>query len=248
MKSGSEKKSRIRRSRWVIPVAIVAALAAAFLIYVSDYYRADATAIAAMQPDETVRVTQTRYGWLFDGPSEDAALIFYPGGKVEETAYAPLLHRLASKGMDACLVKMPFRLAIFNRGAAEEIMEQHPYSEWYVGGHSLGGAMAAGWAADHADRLSGVILLAAYPTGKLLDSLNEILLVGSEDRVINWDRIQDGRRFASMRYVEHVIEGGNHAQFGSYGEQKGDGAAVITAEEQMEEAARIIMETIRRDP
>ena len=67
-------------------------LIVAFGIYVSDYYRADETALAALNSDVTVAVTEWEYGWLFDDPSGNTALIFYPGAKVEETAYAPFLH------------------------------------------------------------------------------------------------------------------------------------------------------------
>ena len=83
--------------------------------------------------------------------------MFYPGAKVEETAYAPLLRAIAEAGMDACLVKMPFRLAIFGVDRADRVMAAHDYERWYIGGHSLGGAMAARYAAGHASRLAGVV-------------------------------------------------------------------------------------------
>ena len=119
--TGSTKKKHI----WLLPVCLVAVLAAAFFIYAMNYYHADETALAALSSDESVCVTKTDYGWFFDGPSETEAFIFYPGGKVEETAYAPLLHRLAGQGMDACLVKMPFRLAVLGIDKAEQVMKQY---------------------------------------------------------------------------------------------------------------------------
>ena len=111
-----------------------------------------------------MRVEKTEYGWFLDGPSEENALIFYPGAKVEETAYAPILHRFAEEGMDVCLVKMPFRLAFFGISKASDVMAQYEYENWYIGGHSLGGAMSAVYAADHGDELKGIVLLAAYAT------------------------------------------------------------------------------------
>lgn len=232
---------------WIILASLILLFVASFLAYVSVYYRADETALGFMRSDETVAVTETRYGWLFDGPSEDAALVFYPGGKVEESAYAPLLHALAARGLDACLVKMPFRLAVFHSNAAEDVLKAHGYPEWYIGGHSLGGAMAAIYAADHGEDFSGVILLAAYPSKELPDTLTEIQLVGSEDRIINRDKVKQGQAYAPPRCVEYTIEGGNHAQFGSYGEQRGDGTAAISAEEQIQETVRVIMENLRAD-
>lgn len=240
-KTGPGKGRRTARNAAIVLAAAAGILILIFGIYVSDYYRADAAAKAALASDE-VRVEETEYGWFFDGPSEDTAMVFYPGAKVEETAYAPLLHGLAAAGMDVCLAKMPFRLAVLGANAAEDIMELYSYENWYIGGHSLGGAMAADYAAGHGDDFSGLILLAAYPVKEIPSSMSEILLVGSQDRVINRDKLAQGREYAPQDYTEYIIEGGNHAQFGSYGPQKGDGNASITARQQTEETIERIAE------
>ena len=148
--------------------------------------------------------------------------------------------------MDVCLVKMPFHLAFFGMNKAADVMHQYSYANWYIGGHSLGGAMAANYAADHGDRIRGLVLLAAYPTKKLPSDMIEILLYGSEDHVLRTEAVEEGRQYAPEEYCEYVIKGGNHAQFGSYGVQKGDGKAVISASEQLEEAVRLTMEAIRK--
>lgn len=236
---------KIRKKRY-IALVIVAALLAAFLAYTADYYRADAEAEAALASDAAVQVSRTGYGWLFDGPSDDSALIFYPGAKVEETAYAPLLHGIAAEGMDVCLVKMPFHLALFGLNKATDVMERYAYANWYIGGHSLGGAMAAEYAASHGDRLDGVILLAAYPTKALDNSLVEISIYGSEDTVLNMKKVVSGRSYAPANYAEFEIEGGNHAQFGSYGIQKGDGTAAITEDEQQRRTTELIIGEISK--
>lgn len=106
------------------------------------------------------------------------------------------------------------------------------------------GALAAVYASAHAQRLAGLVLLAAYPTHEIPDALTEVLLVGSEDRIVNWDRIETGRQFAPSNYTEAVIEGGNHAQFGSYGPQLGDGTASISADEQIGETVRVITDAL----
>ena len=217
-------------------------------IYVNTYYRADASAGAFLVSGEQVRVEKTEYGWFLDGPSAENAMVFYPGAKVEETAYAPILHRFAEEGMDVCLVKMPFRLAFLGINKASDVMAQYDYDNWYIGGHSLGGAMSAVYAADHGDELKGIVLLAAYATKKLDDDLLEIVIYGSEDGVLNRAKIEEGRQFApgtEGNYLELVIEGGNHALIGNYGRQKGDGEAGITAEEQQEKIVKLVMEAIR---
>ena len=93
--------------------------------------------------------------------------------------------------------------------------------------------MAAEYATDHASDFSGIVLLGAYPIREIPDNLTEILIVGTEDHVVNWKRIEDGRAYAPANYIEYQINGGNHAQFGSYGKQRGDGTATIPAEEQV---------------
>ena len=234
-----------KKLKWLIPILVVSILIIIFLVYTSYYYHADVTAQAALVSGETVHVTQTSYGWLFDGPSEQNALIFYPGAKVEETAYAPLLHLLAQEGMDVCLVSMPFRLAIFGANTANSVMAQYNYEHWYIGGHSLGGAMAANYAASHGDQLTGLILLAAYPTKPLNEALLEISIYGSEDGVLNMEKIEAGKAHAPGDYREYIIAGGNHAQFGNYGEQRGDGPAAISSEEQQKMAVRYIIQNIQ---
>ena len=235
-----------RRLKWLIPVAALVLLAAAFLIYTGDYYHADGEAAAAFSSDGAVRVSRTDYGWFFDGPSDEKALVFYPGGKVEETAYAPLLRLFAENGLDVCLVSMPFRLAVFGMNKAAKVMERYGYERWYAGGHSLGGAMAAVYAARRPEKLDGLVLLAAYPTKELDGRLVSVSVYGSEDGVLDREKLEEGRRYFSGPYTEYVIEGGNHAQFGSYGPQAGDGTAAITAEAQRAEAVRAVLEGLSR--
>ncbi|MDO5702617.1 MAG: alpha/beta hydrolase [Lachnospiraceae bacterium] len=224
-----------------IALAIAVAAAASFLIYTGVYYHADHSASAALMSDENVAVIKTDYGWLFDGPSKEDALVFYPGGKVEEEAYAPFSRMLAEKGMDVCLVKMPLRLAFFGINKAGDVMKQHDYRNWYVGGHSLGGAMAAIYASGNGSRLEGVVLLAAYPTKPLEKNITVMSIYGSNDGVLNQAKLSEGRKCVEGIYRECVIQGGNHAGFGSYGVQEGDGKAEITAEEQQKKTAEFII-------
>lgn len=242
-----EKRMMKKKRKWIIPMIAAVLLVSTFLIYAEQYYHADAAAEKALTSDGLVQITQTDYGWFFDGPSETDALVFYPGGKVEETSYAPLLRRLAQGGMDVCLVKMPFRLAVFGRNKADGVMKKHSYAHWYIGGHSLGGVMASGYASAHPDQLDGVILFAAYSIQELSEDMNTILLYGSEDTVLNMKDYTDNRKNVPDDAAEHVIQGGNHAQFGSYGAQKGDGKAAISPEEQVEETVSVIRETITND-
>lgn len=214
---------------------LIAALVGGFA-YVSDYYHADAQAVTAMSsPGGGVSIeTDGSVTWFM--PDEPAAgLIFYPGGKVEYSAYAPLMLACAQRGIVCALVKMPANLAVLDVNAAEGLSRQHPEIEdWYIAGHSLGGAMAAGYAASHADELEGLVLLAAYSTKDLSRSGLRVLSVyGSADGVMDRDSYAKYRAGLPEDTTELIIEGGCHAQFGSYGAQDGDGEPAISGAEQI---------------
>ena len=228
----------MKKKHWIIPAAVLLLAVAAFLAYTMNYYHASDEGLRALGSDGVI-VEKTDFGWFFDGPAADTALIFYPGAKVDEAAYAPLLHRLAESDMDVFLVKMPFHLAFFGANKADDVLDTYNYARWYIGGHSLGGVMAVEYAADH--DLQGVILLASYPTKAVDEPM--LLLYGTEDGVLNMDRVEEASRFGAVETA--VIEGGNHANFGNYGEQAGDKAAAISAEEQQEETVSAIEAWLR---
>lgn len=222
----------------IVIVVLIAVIAVAFVWYVNDYYHA-VDVDSYLTSTDTVQVIQVDDGILFCGGNEKA-LIFYPGAKVEYTAYVPIMMSLAENGVDCFLVEMPFNLAFFGMNKAESIMSEYvSYENWYIGGHSLGGAMAASFASNHLEGLSGLILFASYSTSDLGD-LPTLSIYGSEDGVLNMDSLEAGRDY-STDYTEIVIEGGNHAGFGSYGEQAGDGVATIPQEEQWERTVEEIL-------
>ena len=218
----------------VILLAVLLAVGIGCGVYVGDYYHAGETAVQAMAGTEQITVTTSEDRTVFSPEAPEVGLIFYPGGKVEYTAYAPLMLALAERDVLCVLLEMPCNLAVLDMDAAEGIPAQFPEVEtWYIGGHSLGGSMAASCAAEHTEEFSGLVLLAAYATAEITD-LNVISLYGSEDGVMNREKYQEYRKNLPENTVETVIEGGNHALFGSYGLQDGDGEAKITAEEQVE--------------
>lgn len=225
---------------WLVPLYIAALLVFALLLYIGNYYRADADAVAAMASDETIRVFPTDFGWLFDGPSETDALIFYPGGKVEAEAYAPLCRALAQAGADVCLVRMPLRISLLGENKADEIIGNMEYERWIIAGHSLGGVCAAIYASKHPEKLAGVVMLASYATQPLDDRLSALYIYGTEDGILNMERYKKNLANAPAHMEELVIEGGNHSQFGSYGMQTSDGVARITPDEQMEQTVTAI--------
>ena len=210
--------------------------------YAADFYHADDTVVVAMNSDADVTVEQKGNTLAFIPENAETGLIFYPGGKVEYTAYAPLMRALADNGVLGVLVRMPLNLAVLNMNAANSIPEQYPQiKHWYIGGHSLGGSMAASHAAKNTSAYEGLVLLASYSTADLSTSgLPVISIYGSEDGVLNMEKYAEYRRNLPAALEEHIIEGGCHAEFGSYGPQDGDGVPTITGEAQIAETVQLL--------
>lgn len=224
-----------RRKTWLVAggsvLLILAILAGVFFWYVSDYYRAEDVALEVLAQDSGITV-QDNLTILSPTSPADTAIIFYPGAKVEAEAYLPLLDQIRQTGVICILVHMPFHMAIFDADAAEKVMEQFPdIQHWYMAGHSMGGAMASKFASDHPDEVEGLILMGAYLYGDYPEE-KTLTIYGSLNQSVE-DHID---------YTQNIVEiqGGNHAQFGNYGAQKGDLPAEISAQEQQAQTVAAI--------
>lgn len=240
-----------KRSQWieqsVNTVAQLSLLFGVFLCYAKmTSYAPSEEAIRQMDGSETTSVLDIDEGYLFDGPGSDVALVFYPGAMVDCRSYSPLLQKISGEGVDVFLVEMPYNLALFDVNAMDRLRENYDYEHWYLCGHSLGGAMAANYIAKAEQEPDGLILLAAYATKELqAEDLKVLSLYGDRDGVLNVKKVEEGRTNMPTDYKEAVIPGGNHAQFGSYGPQKGDGEATIPAEIQLQITADAIIEFLK---
>ena len=268
VKLNMKKRERKKRSKtFKVLVRLIIALGVfelvafgALAVYISDYEHADADAEAAMQSGHGVQVTRTDDWVEFTLPARgqvdtctrdgndidtvDTGIVFYPGGKVEYTAYAPLMREFAKKGYFCAVVKMPFNLAVLDANAAKDVKEAHPeITHWIIGGHSLGGVMAAKYAAI--SEFDGLFLLAAYANTDLSDKdIPVVSIYGDQDGVLNMEEYEASKSNLPGDMIEHVIQGGNHSQFGSYGLQEGDQKASISAEDQRAEAVQFVLETL----
>jgi len=218
-------------------LAGIAILVIGFVIYGYTPARSMPEAARALLSDETVKVSTGK--WLVFQPvgsSTKEGFIFYPGARVDYRAYAPMAKALAEKGILVVVVRMPLNLAVFGINKADAVMQAYPeIGQWMIGGHSLGGAMAADYLAKHRSLLDGLILLAAYPpSNDLLSDYAGVVcsISGSNDGLATPTKIQASKALLPVSTRWLVIEGGNHAYFGWYGPQKGDNPATITREEQ----------------
>lgn len=243
----NEPPRRIRW-RWIILAIILLLLLAVggFVLWASiPAGELMPEAMTALESDEDVIVTQR--GWIAFVPHNappSAGIIFYPGGRVQAEAYAPLARRIAEEGYLATIVYAPLNLAIFDIGAAKSVIENFSAIDiWVVGGHSLGGTVAASFAADNRDSVDGLFFLAAYPSGDALVTADIpiLSLYGTHDGLATVDDIlqSESNLPSTTRFV--AIEGGNHSQFGYYGLQSGDNEATISHDEQMTQTANALI-------
>ena len=230
----------MKRKKILSALAVVAVLVAACWTY--DYYRADEAAVAAMAVSPGICAEKSGNVLAFIPSEAETGFIFYPGGKVEYTAYAPLMRALAEKGVLCVLIEMPLNLAVLDIHAADGIAQWYPQvKSWYIGGHSLGGSMAASHAAKNTDVYEGLVLLGAYSTADVSQSGMEVISIyGSEDRVMNAEKYAENIGNLPAGFEEYVIAGGCHAGFGSYGPQDGDGTPAISGEEQIAQTVRLL--------
>lgn len=208
-------------------------------------------ALAAMASNANVTV-QDEGEFIAFAPTAatpGAGFILYPGGHVDFRSYAPIAQRIAGRGYLVAVVKMPLSLAFLGLDRADAVITAYPaVPHWVIGGHSLGGTAAASYARTHTDRVEGMAFWASYPaSGDDLSatSLKGLSTYGSNDRVLNLDSVNATLPLLPPGTRVLVISGGNHAQFGNYGLQPGDGTPTISADEQQAQAADLTAGLLR---
>lgn len=207
-------------------------------------------ALAALQSDAQVNVNTKP--WLVFEPNQQiptTGLIFYPGGRVDPRAYAPQAHAMAARGYLVVIVPMPLNLAVFGAERASSVIQSYPsIQNWVIGGHSLGGSMAALFADNHRDQIKGLVLWASYPASSndLADSTIKVVSIyATRDGLASQDKIDASRKLLPADTTWVQIVGGNHAQFGWYGLQSGDNPATISREEQQAEIVQSTLDLLK---
>jgi dienelactone hydrolase len=206
-------------------------------------------ALAALESDDRVRVSEMD-GYTFE-PAQEAltGFILYQGARVDPASYSVPARMIAEKGYLVIVPQLTLNLAVLDANAADAIIAAHPdIDRWVIGGHSLGGAMAAGYAHEHQDAISGLVLWAAYPAGNTdLSTFDGAVtsVFGTRDGLTSLDDIDDSRPRLPEDTDFAAIEGGNHAQFGDYGPQAGDNPATISREEQQTQVVEATVRILR---
>lgn len=240
----------LKKRWWVVVVGIVLVAAIGFIAWGTIIPEPMPEALTAMQSDSQVIVSSDP--WITFQPADQTAttgLIIYPGGRVNPRAYAPLAHAIASQGYLVVIVPMPLNLAVFGSSRASSVIETYPdIQHWVIGGHSLGGSMAALYADKHRDQINGLSLWASYPASSNDLSDSDIYvssIYGTLDGLATKDKIDVSRELLPLDTTWVPIEGGNHAQFGWYGDQSGDYPATISRQDQQEQILQAVLDLLQ---
>ncbi|GEM02469.1 Alpha/beta hydrolase family protein [Halolactibacillus halophilus] len=245
MREKWRNSSKLKKTFIIIGGVIAALLISVFMFVRLNTYQPLPEATALL---DEAHVEETDDWLKLSTDLTEARLVFYPGGLVEPVSYLPLFEPLTNEGYEIYIMKMPFNLAILNTDAIEElettISDDVPT---YLSGHSLGGASAALYLAEEPEAVDGLVFLAAYPAGG--SDLSEVdfpvvSITAQHDGVLDWVTFETNQSLLPKATTYSVIEGGNHANFGSYGKQEGDGESTISREEQQTITRRIFTDLI----
>jgi hypothetical protein len=239
-----------RNLRWIIPAIVIGLVVTAFY-WAKSALGPEPQALQALQSDSTVQVTQNP-DWITFSPTNSTpttGFVFYPGGRVDYRSYAVPLRKIAAQGYQVVLVQMPLSLAVLAPDRADEVISAYPdIQHWVIGGHSLGGAMAAQYIYNNPGKMDGLVFWAAYPASNNSlvgqNRLQVALIHGTLDGLATPDKIEASEPLLPNDTKWIAIDGGNHAQFGDYGVQPGDGTATISTQEQQSQGVAGTLEIL----
>lgn len=238
-----EEKNKNNKLIKIITGIVLIGIVSLF-IWLNDSYKPQLLAKDALISDNNVQVKIDKFiSFTPKNIKATKGFIFYPGAKVDPKSYAPLCRKIAEQGYEVVIVNMPMNLAILSYNKGEKVIDEYKdIKSWVVGGHSLGGTMAAKFASENAS-VDGVVLLSSYPIGDELKNMGkEVLSIwGTKDGIVNFEKLIKSKEKLppNTTYVE--IEGGNHSQFGDYGFQSGDDEPIISREKQIDIASKDII-------
>lgn len=202
---------------------------------------------------EVVNEKSIKYekSWIIfnEKDANKVGIILYPGAKVEPEAYSYYAKQLSKQGYLVTIPNMKFNFAFFDTNKAKKIIDTHPsVQKWVIGGHSLGGVAASKFAYSNPKLIDGLFLLGSYPDEKTnfsTQTLPILSIYGEKDGLSTVKKIEDKEYLLSKSTKFHEIKGGNHSQFGIYGDQKGDTEPSIPVKKQQDEMINITLKWIK---
>ena len=214
----------------LVIVLVFALLTVGLAIYSSTSYKSLPEMDIAIDALDLTSVTYTegRTSIKYEVTDPKMNIIFIPGGLVEPDSYKYLAAGLALDGYNVTIVKVLFNLAILTPNSASRFIDKN--LDNVIIGHSLGGVVASMVASNHSE-ITKIVMMGSYPI-KNIDDKASLFITAEHDDAMDQEKFDDSLKYVNAENIIFNIDGGNHAQFGWYGPQKGDGTAEMTTLEQ----------------
>lgn len=222
---------------WVVGVLVL--LVVGVLFWAHTVMTGERPAALKVWDNPAITVTSTDHSIVLspaaDAPettASDTGLVFIPGARVDPYAYMYKLSGVVEEtGATVVITKPTLNLAFFDTRPLSVFTEDAPdITEWFVGGHSLGGVRACqlAEAADSGEEVVGLVLFGSYCANDLAESGLRVLSISADsDGLSTPEKIRSAAQLLPGDTVFVQIGGANHAGFGDYGAQPGDGSATI---------------------
>jgi hypothetical protein len=249
-------RPRRRRTGWRRVAHVALLLASLGWIALMAWLRpfsAVEPALAALRSDTKITVAEspTQIVLTPTGSASHTGVFFQPGARVDPRAYAAILRPLAEAGHVVVIAKQPLGIAFLSVTALDATGPDHQHlTRWVVGGHSLGGTVAAMQAnvadTDPTSPIVGLLLFASYPANDISTSLRASVLSisGSRDGLATPDKIAASKATLPASTTFTSIDGAVHSFFGDYGAQPGDGTPTISHDEARTEVSRATVDFV----
>ena len=242
-------KTKIRKILLALIVSLLILSGVGYAYLQSQTYQPSPQAQKIYQQAQPQEITGAT---LYQGQKDQPVFIFYIGALVDPKAYAALGKTLAEQGYSTYIFHSPLNLPILDQSAAKNLIAKEKLENRtiYLGGHSLGGVVASRAAKELGSTIKGLVLLASYPDSKTDLSqtpLAVLSLTADQDQVLKWPVYQANKKLLPTSTIYTNISGGNHAGFGLYGPQKGDGKATISATNQQELVTQTILAFLKQE-
>jgi len=231
---------------WLVAVGL-AAVGAGVMYFGTPHHGTD-SGVDTVEGNPGVTLTERDGSYIIE-PADGtpaAGLVFYPGARVHPDAYLAPLAPLADRANVTVVVpRLPLNLAVLDQGEAAAYVDRSSPDRWYVGGHSLGGAMACRYAAQNPSSVEGIVLFGSYCDRDISRTeLAALSVTGSADTVLDRERYEASRDNlpddATVRELPI-----NHSQFGDYRGQRGDEPSGLRYDIAHERLANVTVEWFR---
>ena len=235
-------KRKIFRIVWFSLVII-------FLVYNWTTFQAHNLPPGTFQSGEKVKVMEDEDQIIFQSMQVESSLevIFFQGGLTDPDAYAPLCRKIAENGFTCHLLKMNWRMPVWDYKKIYRLFEISS-GNYIIGGHSQGAKMAAQAVYENAGKFKGLFLMGTSHPRDIdlsLRNIPTIKLYAEHDGLASVEEVMENKNKLPGGAKLTYIRGGNHSQFGYLGHLLFDGSADILLQEQQQQTLEHLLKFFR---